>query len=138
MLSGANKDPAANCQANPSFVPIASGGDGAITQYWYVGFDPALAVSVRFRKLGFCAYCLSDHHRWIPGTIVLRETETVIDNHSRAQMPARCKLWFECASLLASVLMTCSQHPRSHQRQFRPEVSELFFVPRRELKRENS
>ncbi|KXN85767.1 Lipase [Leucoagaricus sp. SymC.cos] len=31
----------ANCQANPDFIPIASGGDGSITQYWYVGYSPA-------------------------------------------------------------------------------------------------
>ncbi|KAH6915724.1 lipase [Coprinopsis sp. MPI-PUGE-AT-0042] len=36
----------ANCQANPRFVPIASGGDGALTQYWFVGFDPALATII--------------------------------------------------------------------------------------------
>ncbi|PIL27931.1 hypothetical protein GSI_09966 [Ganoderma sinense ZZ0214-1] len=29
-----------NCQANPGFVPMASGGDGDLTQFWYVGFDP--------------------------------------------------------------------------------------------------
>jgi len=32
----------ANCQANPSFHPIASGGDGDETQFWYVGFDPTI------------------------------------------------------------------------------------------------
>ncbi|RPD59102.1 lipase [Lentinus tigrinus ALCF2SS1-7] len=32
----------ANCEANPQFVPIASGGDGDSTQFWYVGFDPTL------------------------------------------------------------------------------------------------
>ncbi|EAU90628.1 lipase [Coprinopsis cinerea okayama7 len=31
-----------NCDANPQFLPIASGGDGAIVQRWYVGYDPAL------------------------------------------------------------------------------------------------
>ncbi|KAM5532460.1 hypothetical protein V8D89_013876 [Ganoderma adspersum] len=31
-----------NCQANPSFKSVASGGDGALTQFWYVGYDPAL------------------------------------------------------------------------------------------------
>ncbi|KAM5535323.1 hypothetical protein V8D89_011008 [Ganoderma adspersum] len=31
-----------NCQANPSFEPVASGGDGDLTQFWYVGFDPTL------------------------------------------------------------------------------------------------
>ncbi|KAH9169451.1 lipase class 3 family protein [Lactarius sanguifluus] len=28
-----------NCQANPDFQPVASGGDGAGTQFWYVGFS---------------------------------------------------------------------------------------------------
>ncbi|KAL7277102.1 hypothetical protein ACG7TL_008947 [Trametes sanguinea] len=32
----------ANCQANPSFVPVASGGDGDETQFWFVGYDPTL------------------------------------------------------------------------------------------------
>jgi hypothetical protein len=30
-----------NCQGNPDFQPIASGGDGDDIQFWYVGFDPA-------------------------------------------------------------------------------------------------
>lgn len=29
----------ANCDANSGFLPTASGGDGAATQYWYVGWD---------------------------------------------------------------------------------------------------
>ncbi|KAI0364330.1 lipase [Pilatotrama ljubarskyi] len=33
----------ANCDSNPSFIPVASGGDGVITQYWYVGYDPILS-----------------------------------------------------------------------------------------------
>ncbi|KIK57088.1 hypothetical protein GYMLUDRAFT_46709 [Collybiopsis luxurians FD-317 M1] len=32
----------ANCEANPSFIPVASGGDGDSTQFWFVGFDPTL------------------------------------------------------------------------------------------------
>lgn len=32
----------ANCNANSGFIPTASGGDGALTQYWYVGYDPTL------------------------------------------------------------------------------------------------
>ncbi|TBU28791.1 hypothetical protein BD311DRAFT_806639 [Dichomitus squalens] len=35
-------DCGATCEANPSFEPVASGGDGAITQFWFVGFDPTL------------------------------------------------------------------------------------------------
>ncbi|KAF9528953.1 lipase [Crepidotus variabilis] len=31
-----------NCEQNSGFKPIDSGGDGAIVQYWYVGYDPAL------------------------------------------------------------------------------------------------
>ncbi|KAF9231458.1 Alpha/Beta hydrolase protein [Melanogaster broomeanus] len=30
------------CDANPSFQPVASGGDGAIVQLWFVGYDPTL------------------------------------------------------------------------------------------------
>ncbi|KAI0343321.1 lipase [Trametopsis cervina] len=30
-----------NCQSK-SFHPVASGGDGVVTQYWYVGYDEAL------------------------------------------------------------------------------------------------
>ncbi|KAI0636121.1 lipase [Trametes polyzona] len=30
------------CDANPGFVPTASGGDDILTQYWFVGYDPAL------------------------------------------------------------------------------------------------
>ncbi|KAF8872862.1 lipase [Infundibulicybe gibba] len=35
-----------NCKANPGFRPIASGGDGALVQYWYVGYDPALQTTI--------------------------------------------------------------------------------------------
>jgi len=31
-----------NCQANKGFKTVATGGDGVVTQYWYVGFDPSL------------------------------------------------------------------------------------------------
>lgn len=30
----------ANCNANPGFKPLASGGDGSSTQFWFVGYDP--------------------------------------------------------------------------------------------------
>ncbi|TFK39676.1 lipase [Crucibulum laeve] len=36
----------ANCNANSGFRPVASGGDGAIIQYWYVGYDPALQTVI--------------------------------------------------------------------------------------------
>ncbi|KAI6041882.1 lipase [Pisolithus marmoratus] len=32
----------ANCQENPAFHPVASGGDGDAVQYWYVGYDSIL------------------------------------------------------------------------------------------------
>ncbi|KAG6332030.1 hypothetical protein ID866_7057 [Astraeus odoratus] len=35
-----------NCQANSDFKPVASGGDGAIIQYWYVGYDPNLSTVI--------------------------------------------------------------------------------------------
>ncbi|KAH9902453.1 alpha/beta-hydrolase [Cubamyces lactineus] len=35
-----------NCGANPSFIPVASGGDGVYTQYWFVGYDPTLGEIV--------------------------------------------------------------------------------------------
>ncbi|GJE90908.1 lipase family protein [Phanerochaete sordida] len=36
----------AACAANAGFVPVASGGDGDSTQFWYVGYDPALETVV--------------------------------------------------------------------------------------------
>ncbi|KAK7685750.1 hypothetical protein QCA50_011096 [Cerrena zonata] len=36
----------ANCNANPTFQPVASGGDGDVTQFWYVGFDPTLKTVI--------------------------------------------------------------------------------------------
>ncbi|EJF64333.1 lipase [Dichomitus squalens] len=35
-----------NCQGNPSFKPIASGGDGSDVQFWFVGYDPTLQTVV--------------------------------------------------------------------------------------------
>ncbi|KAF9646506.1 lipase [Thelephora ganbajun] len=35
-----------NCNANSGFQPIAAGGDGAVVQYWYVGYDPSLATII--------------------------------------------------------------------------------------------
>ncbi|KAF9224206.1 alpha/beta-hydrolase [Gyrodon lividus] len=31
-----------NCAGNPTFEPVASGGDSYPVQYWFVGYDPAL------------------------------------------------------------------------------------------------
>ncbi|KAF8518530.1 lipase [Hysterangium stoloniferum] len=36
----------AKCNANPDFIPVASGGDGDQNQFWYVGFDPTLNTVV--------------------------------------------------------------------------------------------
>ena len=30
----------ANCEANPDFKPVASGGNGDSVQYWFVGYNP--------------------------------------------------------------------------------------------------
>ncbi|KAJ7065267.1 Alpha/Beta hydrolase protein [Mycena amicta] len=35
-----------NCAANPTFEPIASGGDGDSIQFWYVGYDPTLQTVI--------------------------------------------------------------------------------------------
>ena len=50
----------ANCNANPTFHPVASGGDGAIVQYWYVGYDSTIQV-ISFPTLFQCVckpFCL--------------------------------------------------------------------------------
>ncbi|KAI6113356.1 Alpha/Beta hydrolase protein [Pisolithus croceorrhizus] len=39
-------DCGADCAANPYFKPVASGGDGAAVQYWFVGYDPTLDTVV--------------------------------------------------------------------------------------------
>ncbi|KJA19614.1 hypothetical protein HYPSUDRAFT_204495 [Hypholoma sublateritium FD-334 SS-4] len=36
----------ANCDANPTFKPVASGGDGAVVQYWFVGYDLTLQTVI--------------------------------------------------------------------------------------------
>ncbi|KAI0062860.1 alpha/beta-hydrolase [Artomyces pyxidatus] len=36
----------ANCEANPGFIPVASGGDGSETQFWFVGFDPVQSTVI--------------------------------------------------------------------------------------------
>nr|VWP02258.1 Uncharacterized protein [Ganoderma boninense] len=43
----------ADCGANPSFKPTASGGNGVTVQYWFVGYDPSLksvVVSIQGTK----------------------------------------------------------------------------------------
>ncbi|KAF9471994.1 alpha/beta-hydrolase [Pholiota conissans] len=35
-----------NCDANPTFQPIAAGGDGIDVQFWYVGVDPTLQTII--------------------------------------------------------------------------------------------
>ncbi|KAK0466793.1 alpha/beta-hydrolase [Desarmillaria tabescens] len=34
------------CQANSDFKPVASGGDGADVQFWYVGYSPSLSTVI--------------------------------------------------------------------------------------------
>ncbi|KAG7094334.1 hypothetical protein E1B28_007933 [Marasmius oreades] len=41
------------CQANPSFKPVASGGDGKAIQFWYVGYDPTLKTVIVAHQGGF-------------------------------------------------------------------------------------
>ncbi|KAJ8081289.1 hypothetical protein PM082_007123 [Marasmius tenuissimus] len=35
-----------NCDANPTFRPVASGGNGGSEQFWYVGYDPTLETVI--------------------------------------------------------------------------------------------
>ncbi|KAI0297455.1 lipase [Multifurca ochricompacta] len=35
-----------NCQGNPDFQPLDAGGDGAGTQFWFVGYDPHLDSAI--------------------------------------------------------------------------------------------
>ncbi|GLB41589.1 putative lipase (class 3) [Lyophyllum shimeji] len=35
-----------NCNANPGFKPVASGGNGDSVQFWYVGYDPTLQTVI--------------------------------------------------------------------------------------------
>lgn len=35
-----------NCNSNPGFKPVASGGDGSSVQFWYVGYDPTLKTII--------------------------------------------------------------------------------------------
>ncbi|KAI5992302.1 Alpha/Beta hydrolase protein [Pisolithus orientalis] len=39
-------DCGADCEANPDFIPVASGGNGDSVQYWYVGYDPSLSTVI--------------------------------------------------------------------------------------------
>ena len=39
------------CQANPNFHPVAAGGDGAVVQYWYVGYDMDLKARLEVTSL---------------------------------------------------------------------------------------
>ncbi|KAF8493055.1 lipase [Russula emetica] len=41
-----NWDCGANCQAVPDFQPVAAGGDGDSTQFWYVGSSPSLQTVI--------------------------------------------------------------------------------------------
>ncbi|PIL24851.1 hypothetical protein GSI_12737 [Ganoderma sinense ZZ0214-1] len=61
-----------NCEANPTFKPIATGGDGDDTQFWFVSYDPFLDTIIvahqanNFSDLWVC----SGHYRCCPkGTL---------------------------------------------------------------------
>ncbi|KAJ2928530.1 hypothetical protein H1R20_g8554, partial [Candolleomyces eurysporus] len=54
------------CSANPSFIPIASGGDGGKVQYWFVGYDPSLQTII-------VSYQGTDPSKITPLITVLRE-----------------------------------------------------------------
>ncbi|EIW57887.1 lipase [Trametes versicolor FP-101664 SS1] len=44
----------ANCETNPSFIPIAAGGDGNKIQFWYVGFHlPSSEIIVSHQGTNF-------------------------------------------------------------------------------------
>jgi hypothetical protein len=36
----------ASCQENPGFIPVETGGDGVVSQFWYVGYDPSLQTVI--------------------------------------------------------------------------------------------
>jgi len=36
----------ASCNANPGFIPVAAGGDGSDTQFYFVGYDPSLETVI--------------------------------------------------------------------------------------------
>lgn len=58
-----------NCNSNSDFKPVASGGDGSATNYWYVGYDPSLnAVIVAHQGSDF-----SKIWSWIHDGSVVRE-----------------------------------------------------------------
>lgn len=40
-----------NCDANPTFQPVAAGGDGVSVQFWFVGIDPTLQVFLPHKLL---------------------------------------------------------------------------------------
>ncbi|KAL0953902.1 hypothetical protein HGRIS_005069 [Hohenbuehelia grisea] len=67
----------ANCQSNAGFQPVASGGDGEVIQFWYVGFDPTLKTII-------VAHQGTDTSKFIP---LLTISDIFYDNLDHALFP---------------------------------------------------
>ncbi|RDB18517.1 Lipase [Hypsizygus marmoreus] len=65
------------CSFNSGFKPVASGGDGAVTQYWYVGYDPAL-------KTVIVAYQCTDASKILP---VITDADFFLDELNSGLFP---------------------------------------------------
>ncbi|KAL0953901.1 hypothetical protein HGRIS_005068 [Hohenbuehelia grisea] len=67
----------ANCNSNSGFQPVASGGDGSKTQFWYVGYDPSL-------KSVIVAHQGTDTSKIVP---LLTDADFFFDNLSASLFP---------------------------------------------------
>lgn len=65
-----------SCKANPTFQPIAAGGDGVDVQFWYVGIDPTLQVR-----------CCTNFVPYAPSWFV---NSRRLSSHTRALTPPKC------------------------------------------------
>ncbi|KAF9563618.1 lipase [Agrocybe pediades] len=66
-----------NCNQNPSLKPIASGGNGATIQYWYVGYDTSL-------KSIIVGYQGTDADKILP---VVTDLDFVLDDFDSSLFP---------------------------------------------------
>jgi len=104
----------ANCDANPDFIPVASGGDGGETQFWFVGFDPALntiIVSHQGTETSNLLADLSDVDFFLTGLdqTLFPET-TALEVHSGfAATQAR-----SAPAVLAAIQKALSSHPTTN------------------------
>ncbi|KAF8997862.1 lipase [Cyathus striatus] len=64
-----------NCNARSVFKPVASGGDGTIVQFWYVGYDSSLAV---------ISYIHANHQFSLP---ILTDADFFLDNLDSTLFP---------------------------------------------------